>query len=272
MSEQMTEQIAKKKIKSIMKDNIAYRKVKGAKKGDLCHSTLYKAKISDRVFEVKGIMSKKKYKVALVVDCSGSMDWHEPGNRSIQAANATMELVKVFSDVADVAVYGFNTLLYTFKKFGENVKNVEEIGGKIKRLAALDSNNHSKHIEWKYLDPQLANRVRGGNHDAYCLEQVYEQIRKQDGKKIMIVLSDGKPKCDDAPDCGNPGCASHEKQSINLKKIVKYIQKNKIDIFGIGIANTSIADYYPHSYYLENPNMIYNYIINGLRKIIKRGV
>lgn len=109
-------------------------------------------------------MRGKHYSVVLLVDTSGSMS----GRKSHLAAESTVFVVKQLTDLGiDVGVIRFS--------------------GKVFVLKDLKAKP-----DYDYIYSQIY-RARGSNCDYQGMRRAYKMLEKAEGKKVMLMLSDGEP-------------------------------------------------------------------------------
>lgn len=155
----------KARLSSIMKDNIYDRRTKGRTRGKLDMTRLYKVPTGSRsIFTQKQSMRGKHYSVVLLVDTSGSMS----GRKSHLAAESTVFVVKQLTDLGiDVGVIRFSGEVFVLKD-----------------LKAKP--------DYDYIYSQIY-RARGSNCDYQGMRRAYKMLEKAEGKKVMLMLSDGEP-------------------------------------------------------------------------------
>jgi hypothetical protein len=243
----------KRKISSILKDNKLSRPAGNKRDGDLDMKHLYRMYTTGRVFTHTDIASKKQYNIALMVDCSGSMMHRE---KYVLASSATATLVKEFQDICNLVVVGFNTeiaILKPFKKKYDNIQLNEMREGVISRTSNA--------------------KIAYGNHDHYTLRITQELIKKQIGKHIILVLSDGRPSCDKAP-CGKPGCYKYAKDPEygveRLKEQINICEKQGTIVLGLGILSSHVESIYSTSKTIDKVENLYPAMVELLTKAIKR--
>lgn len=160
--------------------------------------------------------------VGVLVDLSGSMGGGRTVGSSLALASASaVALSSVLSGLhVRHEILGFTegvgvTMMYCFKSFSSPMVSKENL---IKRFAN-------------------GSIARDSNADGESLQFAAERLHKQTNpNKILIVLSDGRP-------------AGHYKGdgAWYLKQVVKDIVNNStIKLIGIGIASTSVRDFYPN--------------------------
>ena len=100
-----------------------------------------------------------------------------------------------------------------------------------------------------------------GNNDADALLWSYKDIIKRDEKrKVIIVLSDGSP----ADGFGDPYFA--------LKQVVGQILKEKrVDLYGLGIMDTNVKDFYPKNVVINRESELERSLVALMGKALVNG-
>lgn len=157
--------------------------------------------------------------LTILVDCSGSMS----GEKIHAATEAAMALNDLASTALRVPseVLGFSTSnrdtphLIEFKTFAERRVNRGLVGA---RMAQVESGHMMR-----------------GNADGDSLMSAAQRIRnRREARRIIIVLSDGSPA-----EGANGSCSY-----TNLKCAIAGIRKSGIEVYGIGIMDTNVRDFY----------------------------
>ena len=242
-----------RKIKSILRDNAAQRHSGNKRDGDLDMKHLYKALTTGRCFTDKDVISNKRYSVALVIDCSGSM-----AERSILAGKCASQFILEFQKLTALSVILFNAETLVYKLPHKILKDKELI--ELQEEIFLRSNSSSIGAY--------------GNHDAFAISKAVEVLRKEKGKKIIVVMSDGEPACDPSKckrnhrekECYQRGSPKDETRDSIHKAIVR-----NHSILGLGIQNDSVASLYPDYKVISNLPEMYPSLVELLQRAVKRG-
>ena len=219
-------------LQSVLFDNMYDRNVARRRTGKINNKGLQRISYSDKIFKRKEERMNKQYSIALLVDCSGSMN----GDKMRIAANSALKLSRHLSSAKiNHAVYGFNTPTLKLKDYNtawdrdvekklwmmirdlwcawdrRGVTTLEEpewcseygqyeIFSKGTSLKYIGHNLDLKNLKTLSLDDVLGTNRDiehcGGaawNNDSHAVRFVAKELHKQSGKKIMIVLSDGEP-------------------------------------------------------------------------------
>ncbi len=234
-----------RKIQSILKDNAMKRLIPGKKFGELDHKRLHKVLTSDKLFMRPDSINGKQYNIVLLVDRSGSMD----GYRIDIAARSVCKLGIILEKYAKVAILGFNDRIVIYKKFNSSVEDYSKLERKITR-----------------------NIAGKGNHDHAGIRESCKMLKKQPGRRIIVVLSDGSPSCSDSKCRTRSDCGNGRFQSDKLIEEIRNAKGGKTDIIGIGIQSTAVENYYQRNFVVRELKDIYDGMIRELSKLIRRGV
>lgn len=113
---------------------------------------------------------------------------------------------------------------------------------------------------WEEIKKKFCKISLMQNADGDSLMYAFNDIKQRDtNRKIIIVLSDGSPCCD------NPGDAYSY-----LKSVTTYIEKTNVELYGIGIETEAVKSYYTDYTVLEDSSEIETCLEKVVRtKIIK---
>jgi hypothetical protein len=273
--------VFKRKISNVMRDNMYARTVDGHKSGKLSTSKLYKLFTgSTKLFKRKQERQNKKYSVSLVIDVSGSMRNGKPLESKNQEREkidkelnalyrlqtgeryGSPEYDKLSGEIHDLQVqqngcYTSNiaTACYlaesTTKAMVSNNVDVQIIAFASYPVLIKDFNEKTKNERELLLKAQ--DTCGGGTELAPALEQVNNTLRKREGKKILVVISDGGTE--------------------NVKgSIVEYNKaKTYADVIGISIETNELKQVIPDSIVVKDPEDFVDKFTKELDKKIKRG-
>ena len=244
-----------RKLKSIIKDNKENRYGGRFRTGKLNHKILYKFKCnSGRLFSKKIIRGHEDYAVTLLIDESGSMAGEE---KNVNAARSAVLLAEVIDKCnLPFAIMGFNNSFRVYKTFKEKFNWVHR-----RNMELIIPNTHTNSAGW--------------NNDGYAVNFSSHELGKEDGERILIVVSDGLPassggRVENIYD-KRRGIDSKEYTSFNLKEEVMNASKNSL-VIGVGVDDNSVVKYYKNHAVLEGDvDRLPSLVINLLSKSIKRG-
>lgn len=280
-------------LQSVLYDNKYGRYVANRRTGKLNHKSLKKISFSDKLFKRKESREHKDYSIALVVDCSGSMD----NNKGIFAFEAAQKLSKhLASAKINHAVYGFHTITTLIKGFStayrpeikenlfDNMRNnfgnwsrKDKVGEKLK----YEGPGREYYPKTRFLKEwegsrRIIQEGAGYNNDPDALRYVAKQLDKENGTKIMIVLSDGQPALYhrdlQSAEFLKEGYDSYPAGKMGLKKVVSDILHSGIEVHSIGILTDAVNDYYPASRTcaIYDLSQLYDHIIKIIKLNLKR--
>lgn len=190
--------------------------------------------------------------VTLLVDCSGSMD-----GSKIELAEQT---AIAMCECLEVTGIKYNVLGFT-------CWDASDVKGKYHRREGL------KTYEFKGFDDPLNNSKRfinaitrvctrnNADRDS-ILEAYYPLVRRQEKRKILIVLSDGHPayECD----------FSSTDVYGWTKKAVDFVSK-KVECVGIGIMSRAVKEFYPRHVVVEDVSSLGQVVTKELTRLLVGG-
>ena len=230
------------RLRNIMKDNSYDRRVKGRKRGKLDMRALHKVPAkSETVFTLKEARKNKKYNVILLIDQSASMyqggGMYNPfeldnskGTRIYEAAKAGSNLALALEKVGiDFEVVGYSDSWKVYKSF--------------------DQQATKEHLD--KMTYQIRSEGRGGTRLSPALQRSIEDLRKREGRNIIVSLSDGSP--------GNPQEAY---------RLIKQAKRHDIEYIDISIAAGTLTR---NGVTIDNAEQVKPAILTELQARIKRG-
>lgn len=242
----------KSRLSSVMLDNKYDRRVKGRTRGKLDMNRLFKIPTGSRsVFMQKESRKGKNYSVVLLVDVSSSM---LDASKCLLAAESVVFLTKQLTEIGiNVGVVAFENQVHTVKEL------------------------HTK-PDYKKIYEEIAN-ARGGTNDYAGMRKAYQMLQKApEGKKIMVMLSDGSPgsyfdtkyyDVNGKPD--NSLKPIGNQTNYNTKVHLHHLVKSNKDVESIGIGIREGGWQIPDHEVIQDVNTLKKTIIKQLRKHIRRG-
>lgn len=293
-------------LSSVMLDNRYDRFVKNRRTGKLDTRSLYKVDTSSKLFKKREARKNKHYAVSLVVDCSGSMLGREIKIAAKAAQNLSHHLAAM--DIPHNIV-SFNTYAKEMKPFGP--KEVLGVDARlIESVTDYDSGKEYEHVFWdtnRIIKSKDGTRdlypfetiVGGGttganeyvalayaagrkllfnvsasayNADGEAIRFARERLMRQEGKRLMIHLSDGQPANISAQyeSVNFPGTCNDD---YDLKREVDITLNHGIELYSIGILSDAVNWYYPpkRTGSISDLDQLYPHIIKLIRMNLKRG-
>jgi|GEM_PF-602934 len=250
--------------------------VPGFKSGRLHSANLYKLKTGDtRVFRRKEEIRTKNTAVLLLIDCSGSMTYRD---RIVIASEAAYALVSSL-DRINVAtqVVGFTTkdeldLHYEAKRqLEELVEEDENFEGGFDRTEPLLMPIFKTFEE--RMTPDVETSIASiplmdlrSNADSESVEIAANMLaRRTEERKVLIVLSDGRPACGSVHTSYG---ISDKRQELHLKKVIAEAEARGIETLGIGIETDAVTEYYPKSMVLEDVSELPAKVMTEMSRIL----
>jgi len=260
------------------------RKAPGYRSGAIHTAALHRIITSndDRVFRRKIRTTTKDVAVQLVVDCSGSMsgDKIQLAMDAAWSLSAALERIKITNEVI-----GFTTtdLMHASLGYRSHHKHTKE---RIEAWKAAEESarklTRDKGIRIGRFDPlylpvfkDFAERFTNERKMAMALapeqmmlmqnvdgESIMHCARRltarSETRKIMIVLSDGHP----AASGDSTILRSH------LKHSVKILEDTGTEVFGIGIKDRSVEQFYRHHVVLDDMTALPTTVMQALERML----
>ena len=191
----------------------------GQRRGKLHNGSLHRLMHEDKakVFRKRVVSDTLDTAVCLLVDCSGSMSGYK-FDMACCGAGALAEALKPLN--IPFTTLGFTNhadkkdapMIWVFNDFGERVNSTELVN----RFA-------------------IASGVLWENTDGDAIVYAHAQLAKRKEKrKVLIVLSDGMP-------AGRTWAGDAQSYT---KDVISNAEKAGIDVYGIGICDNNVVDYY----------------------------
>lgn len=205
------------KLQTRSRDRYEYGKKRGKLHNGSLHRVLQKdSPFASKVFRTRVVNDTLDTAVCLLVDCSGSMSGTK-FEMACAGAGALSEAMKPLNIA--YSIYGFTN---TYTKENPMVWLFNEFGQKLTQSELVDRFKQASRALWHNSD---------GDAVAYA---TYRLMQRDEHRKVLIVLSDGSPAGRDwAGDI-----TSYTKQTV------EHAEKLGIDVYGIGIRDTNVTNFY----------------------------
>lgn len=203
--------------------------------------------------------------VQLVVDLSGSMSGHKMDLAQMSAILLGEALQKCG---VPFEVVGFTT----GKGLTKHQSITDELGiafdeatfSRDEPIMFATFKSFTERLHQSYSSIGLMD-ARNNNADGESLLYAWDSLSKrQERRKIMIVLSDGHPAFR-VTDHGREDNRYHK----HVKDVVKLISR-KADVLGIGIEDASVSHFYPDHVVISNANELPRTVLSKLTKMISK--
>lgn len=297
MKKRMKVEAARNKISKIFRDNLYQRKVV-SKRWKIRFSSLYKHKVSPKIFERKADTWGKKYNIELLIDMSGSMYKH---NRAKPAIVAAANLAELLWPVSDLNIRMFNYLekeinyveMMHMKQMTD--KDIsEEMFEKSFKLLPIDKSLHvvgtpEKNLDIERNEDQVsdmwypkkragtrAGQAGAGNREICSIVNAAESLSQKQGHKFIIIILDGNISIDYHSEYKRKDMNLHiaGKSTVryneeNYRDLIKRYEKNWYNILAIGIWNDvlyNIKKFFTHHTIVYEPEEIYGEIVRYFEK------
>lgn len=240
----------------------------GLRKGKLSSNNLYRLVAGDdHIYKGKIEHKTRDIAVSLVIDCSGSM-----GGSKI---NTAMCSAWVMADVlqrlgVDCEIMGFTTGDLSSVHARELYDELREEYGKGR---TWDRCEPIRMPMFKTFREKFSNTIKArmasyahvqggmsGNIDGESVQYAYESLNRHARKgkpkgRMMIVFSDGQPAA------GVDG----SKLNSHLKRTVKRIEADGVNIVGVGIMSNAVQHFYRKNVKLDNVEELPGIVLKELR-------
>lgn len=215
----------------------------GQRRGKIHNGSLHRLMHEDkaRVFRKRVVSDTLDTAVCLLVDCSGSMSGRK-FDMACSGAGAVSEALKPIN--IPFTTLGFTNhterrdapMIWVFNEFGERVSTAELI----QRFS-------------------LASGMLWENTDGDAIAYAHAQLAKRKEKrKVLIVLSDGSP-------AGRTWAGDINSYTRN---VISNAEESGIDVYGIGICDTNVTDYYSKCEVVNNLDDLSRTILNVVDRSI----
>jgi cobalamin biosynthesis protein CobT len=216
----------------------------------------------DDLFRRKQENRTKDVAVELVVDASGSMYGKiDIASYAAYALSSVLDRLQIVNEVVAFSTKGFP---------GEAAKRLHE---DIKKVGSYSRHEAIVMPILKEFDERLTPIVRErfatlahfahgllqSNVDGESVLMAYSRlIRRRESRKIMIVLSDGRPAA-----AGDMHALEH-----HLKSVVKEIERSGTNVVGIGIQDDSVKRFYKKHVILSNVEDLPGEVLRRLKAML----
>lgn len=284
-------------LESVMLDNKYDRYVKNRRTGKLNTKGLYKVSMSSRLFKRREARLNKHYAISLVVDISGSMS----GSKLDMAIESAKNLSKHLASTGiQHSIVGFGSFAQDVKPFSPKfdpqiAEKLERIfyGGEGAVWAIYDNTTYNpKKLLHKFVlregqnpsgviskfaaDNNLSmlnmytTSSSGDTSTGEAIMFAREKILKQQGRKIIILLSDGMPSSLNYESPNKKGVVMSD---LSVKKEVDATIRAGVDIYSVGIQSDAGNKYFPpkKAVAITDLEQLYPHIIKLIRLNLKRG-
>ncbi|MBA8881768.1 cobaltochelatase CobT-related protein [Phyllobacterium myrsinacearum] len=255
-----------KDIERMMASQSHVMRIPGHRSGRLHAPGLHRLTTGDdRVFYRKLEHHSKDTAVTLLIDISGSMVSNNKIATAMVAAYAlstTLERVSIAHEMLGFTTAGYGALPRTLQEaIADEARSSgirwartcpiimpiykgfdERVTSEVKKRVAYQA----------YARPGMFNNV-----DGECVEYAaLRLIKRQEKRKVMLVLSDGQP------------AGANHSDERHLMDTVKKVEKMGIDLVGIGIMDASVSKYYPNNVVLRDVAALPGEVMKRLKAIL----
>lgn len=240
----------------------------GHKSGRLHSAALVRGMFGrDDLFRRKEMSRSKDVAVELVVDCSGSMG----GAGKIQIACHT---AYALSSVLERIGIQNEVIGFTTKPLSASVRDAM-IAERSKASVRYSRTEALYMPVFKGFGERLTSEVKrrfaevpfGGavslreNVDGESIQVAARRLlARREARKVMIVLSDGHPSCS----------GDRAALDTHLIEAVKLLEKQKIEVVGLGIMDSSVKRYYPKSVVVNSVSDLPTEVMKQLKQFLIR--
>lgn len=237
----------KKEFEKIFLNKVS-KNISNKRKGILDTKKLHRViQNDDKVFMKKGNPNQTDYAFYILIDGSGSMY----GDKFVEAYKAASILEECLKEIAPLKVVQFDcehktVNHYIVKDFNDNKPNV----------------NYSTTFA-------LNSQADNCNMDGFSIRvATQELIKRNEKRKVLIILSDGYPSADSHASYSGKAAQS------DVKDAIRYARKNGIDVFNIMFGSKRDREYlipiFKYMYEKGIVNCDPKNITSSLLKIVKK--
>ena len=221
---------------------------------------------NSHIFKLEKENIEKNTVVSLLLDNSGSMRGKPIVTSAMTAEIITKTLEKCR---VNVEILGFTTREWK----GGLSKKLWEKNNRISNPGRLNDLLHIVYKDadtpWSQAKLNLGLVLKDGllkeNIDGEALIWASDRLKKRnEKKKILIVISDGAPVDDATLSCNNSNILDN-----HLREVVERIEKNKVlNLIAIGIGH-DVSKYYSKAFTIDDVDKLGEIIIDNLTEIMK---
>jgi cobalamin biosynthesis protein CobT len=265
-----------KELQRIMVARAQSYNVGGYRSGRLSGPSLHRVKVGDdRCFKRRVEAPTNQVAVSLVCDISGSMSGHKMQMAMISAwaFASVLDKLKIPHEVL-----GFTTT--NFSRSGATSHEQQRLHTELEQMyrdtglpkgsirftpvymPIFKGFGEAFGVEQKKRMTRMVKTQQGmgSNNDAVALQVASERLlRRPEPRKIMIVFSDGKPTC---------GSVHPQIIGASMKAIIARIQKQGVETIGVGILDSTVRQFYPKSFVLDNVMNLPKLVMNELKALL----
>jgi cobalamin biosynthesis protein CobT len=239
----------------------------GQVRGRIAPGSLFKtAAGDDRVFRKRHETKAISTAVSLVVDCSGSMSGSKItlAGTAAYALSAVLERLKITYEVIGFTTLASGEMLTLIRDDAESHKSSlrDMSWGRIEPIYMPVFKSFSGKLDTAAVS-RMAHLTEGPdwlsqNVDGESVQLAARRLVQQRAERhIMIVLSDGQP-------C----CSMGRRLEEHLKATVKNLEKQNVEMIGIGIRDRSVTNFYPKSVVLNDVEELPTRVMAELTKLL----
>lgn len=237
----------------------------GHRSGRVHGASLYKLRLNrDDVYRRKHETTTKDVAYQIVMDCSGSM--HSKHTGKIRTAAFSAYALASMLDRLQIAneCMGFTTKSYSADVI--QALQSDPLRGQYNRNCALSlpifkefGERVTPEIKARFIEAVSGHGVRPRmNIDGESLMVALRRVlARKEARKIIIVLSDGRPAGPDAH-----GLDEH------LIGVTKLVEKAGVELFGIGICDDSVRKFYKRNVVIRNVSELPTVMLGELKRFM----
>jgi cobalamin biosynthesis protein CobT len=235
----------------------------GHKSGRLHGAALMRAQFNRvDLFRRKQENKTKDVAGSLIMDISGSMRQYQKLTTAVDSCYALSSVLDRLG--IDHEVSGFTTRSLSQKVMDDLLKDprchdyARHEGLMIPIFKAFNERMGTD-VMARLLEATIAGGLCRANVDGESILLAAMRLeQRRAARKIMIVLSDGRPAV-------NGGSGDLDK---HLKAVIKSIQARNIDIVGLGIMDESVSKFYPKHVVMKSVNDLPGVVAGQLKKFL----
>lgn len=234
----------------------------GHRNGRLHGAGLIRARFGrDDLFRRKQENHTKNVAAQMVVDCSGSM----MGNKKLETASYSAYALAALLERLNIAneVIGFTTQAYSPEVAADLSRDP-----KLREYARYEALNMpifktfdermTSEVMARFAQASVAEDLCSSNIDGECVLIASRRLAaRREARKIMFVLSDGRP--------AGSGVGDFD---AHLRASVKMIEKSGVDVVGIGICDESVKKFYPKNVVIRSVAELGGAVMGQLKALL----
>jgi hypothetical protein len=256
--------VMQKDVERMMASQSHVVNIPGQRSGRLHSPSLYRVGQGDpRVFTQRQEHHSKATAVSLVIDNSGSMHGSKMDLAMVSgyALSATLERVGIAHEVLGFTTGNYGNLPQSIidsinKEVVDNAGLYDRLTPIVMPIYKAFNDRLDATVKKRMAYARNAQKGLATNIDGESLLIAAERMRtRTEKRKVMIVLSDGRP-------VGGPRSGTH------LRSTVKLLNESGIETVGVGIMDRNVMSYYDNHTVIDSIDELPGRVMGEIKRIL----